>query len=365
MKKIYLTLGLGALILGANAQQKVTPVLTANAVESAQWLNDNGLAKTAATSTLMPATFNTGGCATNSANVVFYSVWNYTTTAQYTVQASGYAFGTNHTTYTLSTALATALGTPTITDVTNRAAQKYNVTGNVSVTDIIFASGIGEGTGMVTAKVYSENLTTKGPNAQLGASSTMALSALTGYDVITFAAPIAVSAGNFFASIESPVIGGAGQDTLAVLSTIAGCSSTDSLSWSFHVVAPAAAAAVLPAGWANVKSDFGANLDLLIFPVVDISTGISNISKGNLTLLAAFPNPANNEIAINYAIKNAGKVEIEIFDVTGKKVNTITESLESGNHSAKINTSVLNSGVYMYSVKSENAKMYSKFTIAK
>lgn len=366
MKKIYLALGFGLLILGANAQQKAAPVLTANPVKKAVLLNDGSVAKTATTSTLMPSTFNTGGCATNTANVVYYSSWNSASTAQYTVEAVGYSFGTNNTTYTLSASIATALGTPTITDVVDRAAQKYNVTGNVSVTDVIVATAIAEGTGLVSAKIYSENAATKGPDTQIGTTATKALSTFTGYDAITFGTPVPLSAGNFFASIESPAIGGAGQDTLAILSTIAGCSSTDSLSWQFHVASPAAAAAVITPGWASVKVDFGVNLDLLIFPVIDIPTGLNSVTKGNLTLLAAFPNPATNDITINFGLNQSSKVEIEVYDVTGKLVNSVKlDNLEAGNHSSKVNTSNLNSGVYMYSVKSENAKMYSKFTIAK
>ena len=83
-------------------------------------------------------------------------------------------------------------------------------------------------------------------------------------------------------------------------------------------------------------------------------------------MLAAFPNPATNEVSINYSLNKSGKVEIDIYDVTGKMFNTIkSDNLEIGNHSSNINVSNFNAGVYMYSVKSENAKMYSKFTIVK
>lgn len=364
MKKIYLSLALGALCLGASAQVTRTSVITANPVT--RQLNTNIAAKTAATATLMPSTFNSGGCATNTANIVFYSVWNSAANTNYTVVAEGYAFGTNKTTYTLSPALATALGTPTLTDVTDRSAQKYNVVGSVNVMEILVATGIGEGTGSITGKIYDENLTTKGPGNQMGGSATTALSTLTGYDAITFGAPIAISNANFFASVESPAMGGSGQDTLAILSTVAGCSSTDSLSWNFHTVSPASAAAVLGGGWSSVNVDFGANLDLLIFPVVDITTSTGSISKNDLTLMAAFPNPAANEITINFGLNKAGDAEIEIFDVTGKRVNVIKmENLQVGSHNTKVDLSTLNAGVYMYSVKSANAKMFSKFTVTK
>jgi hypothetical protein len=366
MKKIYLSLSLIAVALGANAQQKASPVLTANPINKAILLNDASASKTAATSTLTPPTFSAGGCATNTANIVYYSSFGPAQASpSYTVQGAGYPFGTNKTTYTLSATLAAQAGTPTVTDVINIAAQKYSIIGSASVTDIIVGTAKAEGTGIVTAKIYGENATTKGPSTQIGVSATKGLGTFTGSDVITFGTPVNLTTGNFFAAIESPAMGGAGMDTLCILSTSFGCSSTDSLSWVFDVVSPA----VFAAGWSSVKTAFNpnGNLDLLIFPVVDITTGINNsISKGNLTLLAAFPNPATNDITINFGLNQSSKVEIEVYDVTGKIVSAVKlDNLEAGNHSSKLNTANLNAGVYMYSVKSDNAKMFSKFTISK
>lgn len=366
MKKIYLTLGLGALFLGANAQLKITKTLTANPVNKAVLLNSGSIAKTAATSTLTPPTFTAGGCATNTANIVYYASWaSPQATTNFTVESVGYTFGTNLTTYTLSAGLAAVAGTPTITDATNVAAQKYNTTGNASVTDVIVYTAKAEGTGNVSAKVYTENATTKGPASQVGVTATKGLNTFTGSDVISFGTPVPLSAGNFFVGIEAPSIGGAGLDTLAILSTAAGCSSSDSLSWVANVITPANP--LLAGGWSSVNSIFGANLDLLIFPVLDITQGINNsVSKKDLTLFAAFPNPAANEITINFGLLKAGKAEIEIYDVTGKLVNSIKfDNLEAGNHTSKVDLSHLNAGVYLYSVKSENAKMYSKFSVTK
>jgi hypothetical protein len=366
MKKIYLTLSLALSIGSVFAQFNTTNVLKPNTPSTLIDLNQSSSAKVATTSTLMPTVFMAGGCAAGAAGVVYYSVFSAPqATTNFTVGTVGYAFGTNLQTYTLSAPLAAAVGSPTLTSDANRSAQKYNFTGTGFVTDIIVFTGIAEGTGVVSAKVYNENTTTKAPNVQLGGTVTKPLSAFTGNDIFTFASPIAISSGNFFVSIENTTIGGSGLDTLAILSSTVGCSTTDSLSWRYNTVSPTNP--LLSSDWSNVKSDFGGNLDLAIFPVLDITTGVNNgISSGNLTLLAAFPNPATNDVSINFGLKQSSKVEIEIYDVTGKKVNTINlDELEAGNHSSKINTSNLSGGVYMYSVKSENSKMFSKFTIAK
>lgn len=366
MKKIYLTLSLALTIGSAFAQFNNVSVLKPNTPTTSINLNQQVTAKVATTGTLMPATFMAGGCATSTNSIVYYSVFSAPqATANFTVQTVGYAFGTNLQTYTLSPALAAAASSPTLTSEANKSAQKYSFTGTALVTDIIVFAGIAEGSGIVSAKVYGENATTKAPSTQIGGTATKALNTFTGNDVFTFASPISITSGNFFVSIETTPIGGAGLDTLAILSSTVGCSSTDSLSWRYNTVTPTNP--VLSSSWRNVKAAFGGNLDLAIFPVLDITTGLSNgISKGNLTLLAAFPNPATNDVSINFGLNQTSKVEIEIYDVTGKMVNSIKlDELEAGNHTSKINVSSLNAGVYMYSVKSENAKMFSKFTIAK
>lgn len=369
MKKIYSTVVLSTMFLGAFAQQLSKPQinLTPNPVNSVNWLSAD-LSKAAAVTTLMPSTFNSGGCATNTANIAYYSAWGTQANANFTVVSEGYTFGTNKATYNLGPAYAGALGTPTITDVTSLFAQKYNVSGTANVTDIIVYSGLVNGSGMVNAKVYSENTTTKAPDAQMGTTASKSLSSFTGADVFTFTSPIPVT-GNFFAVAEAPAMGGTSMDTLAILSTVAGCSSTDSLAWQYHTIMPASAAPALGGNrWNSIVTDFqGDNLDLLIFVVVDITTGVNNsISKGDLTLFAAFPNPASDEMTVNFGLNKASKVEIEIFDVTGKRVNKMDlNTLETGNHAIKINTSNLNAGVYMYSIKADNAKMFSKFTVTK
>lgn len=369
MKKIYSTVVLSTMFLGAFAQQLSKPQinLTPNPVNSVNWLSAD-LSKAAAVTTLMPSTFNSGGCATNTANIVYYSAWGTQANANFTVVSEGYTFGTNKVTYTLAPTFSAAISSPTITDVTSLFAQKYNVSGSANVTDIIVYSGLVNGSGMVNAKVYSENTTTKAPDAQMGTTASKSLSSFTGADVFTFTSPIPVT-GNFFAVAEAPAMGGTSMDTLAILSTVAGCSSTDSLAWEYHNVMPPSASMLgLNSKWSSIVTDFqGDNLDLLIFVVVDITTGVNNsISKGDLTLFAAFPNPASDEMTVNFGLNKASKVEIEIFDVTGKRVNKMDlNTLETGNHAIKINTSNLNAGVYMYSIKADNAKMFSKFTVTK
>ena len=363
MKKTLLSGIIIATSIGAFAQQlKTNQSLTASSTINLP--ADAFLSKTATSSTLTPVSVQAGGCATSTTStggLAYYSTAQYTATPTYTIDARGYAFGTDVTYYTL--------GSTTYTINNTTAAQKYNVTGSgITVTDVIVLAGKAKSNTpntMIMAKIFSENTTTKAPNTQIGVTATKSLNSFTtgsSYNVLSFGTPVSITAGNFFAAIESPSIGGANNDTLAILSTKLGCSSTDSLSWTYKIYNPAAIAP----SWSSVNANFSSNLDIMIYPVISITTDLSSITKGDLTLLAAFPNPATNEIAINFGLNQSSKVEIEIYDITGKSINTIKlDKLEPGNHTSKVSVSNLNTGVYMYSIKSENAKMFSKFTVTK
>lgn len=352
MKKIYLTLALGAMALGANAQQiKLQMIETHPAIFTG--VNPDA-AKAAATTTLLPSTFNAGGCATNTANIVVYSLQSAPSQT-----ALGFPYGTN--------IIYIQQGATTFSITESRAAQKYSVVGTATISGVIVVSGKHSstaGTTMITAKIYAENATTKGPAAAVGTAATKALNTFTGNDQLTFTTPVVVPAGNFFASIESPTVGGATKDSLAIASTVEGCSSTDSLSWSYQQQVGG------PGLWHSVmRGNAAKNLDILIFPIADVgpsTVGINSISKGDLTLLAAFPNPASSEVNINFGLNQGSKVEITMYDVAGNQVSTVTtEELSAGNHSKAVNVSGLSAGVYMYSIKSQNAQLFSKLTVIK
>lgn len=60
-----------------------------------------------------------------------------------------------------------------------------------------------------------------------------------------------------------------------------------------------------------------------------------------------YPNPFNPETGIKYAVPNAMKVEISIFDITGKKImSVINERVEAGIHHATVNLASFSSGIY-------------------
>jgi len=65
-----------------------------------------------------------------------------------------------------------------------------------------------------------------------------------------------------------------------------------------------------------------------------------------------YPNPFNPITKINYSIKNAGLVQIKIYDILGSEVATlVNEEKAAGKYEVNFNSSSLASGVYIYKIQ--------------
>jgi len=373
MKKIYLTLGLGALFLGANAQQlKIEKQSTLGKAHVINTSLTNRLGNPASTysvtiDTLNPSSLSAGGCGATGGLATYYA---------HSTPDSGYAFGTA-TPVTFTYNIGTVV---TITATTTELAQRYSVgTASATVTNVLVIPGAGSGSVTTTqSNIYTETSYTPTSSA-LGSSNTVPMSAYVsamtanGFVNYTYSTPVAIAANsNFYASVTVPSpMGGTDKDTMAVATTTINCSSAplDSLSWiqtTYQIPTLGT-----QAQWGSVKHVFGGqNVDLMIFPVIDItssSAGINNyVSHGGLKLYAAYPNPANSTININFALDKSAKVDVEIYDITGKVVKTISSNnLASGANSVSVDVSTLEAGSYLYSINANGNKMFSKFVVTK
>lgn len=74
--------------------------------------------------------------------------------------------------------------------------------------------------------------------------------------------------------------------------------------------------------------------------------------------LIVFPNPARNEITINYEIKETGIALLSLFNITGQKIIDLVSATnaESGNYSEKYNVSDLPSGMYIFILVNNDQK---------
>ena len=345
MKKM-ITISALALSLSLSAQHLLPQQVL---VKNATGLNSINL-KTAGTTldTLRPVSLSKGGCAVSTATATAgqYIIYYYTIDYASPID-TGWLFGSN-------------------TWKINEVAQKYSVTGTASVSDVIFIANTASSSGSTTkviSNIYSQNATTKGPGNVLGTANKPLINiSANSYNTITFTTAVVVDNSTFFASILSPPLGGATKDSLALLTTAYGCTAADSLGWikdSSHV-------------WHSMKTFFGASkyaVDFVIFPVVSVpnNLGINSVSKENLSLLAAYPNPTNTSININFSLSEASKVDIEIYDLTGKLVASVKgmNLFTEGKHLIPVDVNSFESGSYFYSISTDKAKMFSKFSVVK
>jgi hypothetical protein len=93
-----------------------------------------------------------------------------------------------------------------------------------------------------------------------------------------------------------------------------------------------------------------------------ISTEIPSAFK----LAQNFPNPFNPSTKINFSIPKAGFVTLKVYDLTGKEVSgLVNENLSIGTYGVDFNAAKLTSGIYFYTLKTENFSETKKMMLIK
>jgi hypothetical protein len=95
-------------------------------------------------------------------------------------------------------------------------------------------------------------------------------------------------------------------------------------------------------------------------PNEDSKNGISG------KLYQNYPNPFNPVTLIRFHLDNAGYVEMKIYDLLGREIQTLVKgNLEKGEHSVQFNGEYLASGIYLYELKVNDVKDIKKMILIK
>ncbi len=79
-----------------------------------------------------------------------------------------------------------------------------------------------------------------------------------------------------------------------------------------------------------------------------------------------YPNPFNPSTAISYQLSAQSKVELKIFDVLGREVQTLVNEIQNaGQYKVNFNASNLPSGIYIYQIKADNFIQSKKMMLVK
>ena len=118
--------------------------------------------------------------------------------------------------------------------------------------------------------------------------------------------------------------------------------------------------------------------DFSIEPIEVVTTGISNPGNyiraeipNEFKLGQNYPNPFNPETNIKYSVPNDGNIQIEVYNILGKKVRTLFEGQQTaGTYQVRWDArddygSTLSSGVYLITLRSGNFVTAKRVTLLK
>lgn len=83
-------------------------------------------------------------------------------------------------------------------------------------------------------------------------------------------------------------------------------------------------------------------------------------------LHGSFPNPARSQATIRYALPTPADVQLEVFDVLGRRTMTLAASRqEAGRHEIRADVSRLSSGIYFYRLQTDERSVTRKLTVVR
>jgi hypothetical protein len=121
----------------------------------------------------------------------------------------------------------------------------------------------------------------------------------------------------------------------------------------------------------NYKFRFdGANGNNIYLDDINIYSGgpsdviVVNVAElDEIDGLSLYPNPAENEVNLQFIVKDAKTVQVQIQDVTGKIVQYHNVNAAIGANLVVMDTQALSSGVYFVAIKSGESQKVMQFVV--
>ena len=86
----------------------------------------------------------------------------------------------------------------------------------------------------------------------------------------------------------------------------------------------------------------------------------------DVTLEPAYPNPFNPSTSLSYQVPSDSNVELSIFDINGRLVETLVHSKhDAGNYNVVWNASNISSGVYFVKLTASSEVITQKVMLIK
>ena len=105
--------------------------------------------------------------------------------------------------------------------------------------------------------------------------------------------------------------------------------------------------------------------DLAFSGVVGIEDGSATVPDG-IVLEQNYPNPFNPSTTIEYDLKQAAKVTLDVYNLLGEKMLTLVNSKQNaGSHRVAFDAANLASGIYFYKLSADNVSATKKMMLMK
>jgi hypothetical protein len=102
------------------------------------------------------------------------------------------------------------------------------------------------------------------------------------------------------------------------------------------------------------------------FSPTDVEEETGTIAPTEFSLKQNFPNPFNPSTQIKFSVPQTSDVKVLITDLLGREVATlVNDNLAAGNYSVDFNASNLSSGIYFYTLITDNFKQSKKMILMK
>ncbi|PSQ91253.1 MAG: hypothetical protein BRD43_00235 [Bacteroidetes bacterium QS_4_64_154] len=82
-------------------------------------------------------------------------------------------------------------------------------------------------------------------------------------------------------------------------------------------------------------------------------------------LLSTYPNPAQQQVTLRYAVPQRQDVKIHLYDILGRRIQTVVNGERKGRHERQLDVSQLASGVYFLRLAAGGKTRTQKLTIVR
>lgn len=111
-------------------------------------------------------------------------------------------------------------------------------------------------------------------------------------------------------------------------------------------------------------SGIGEAIDEALLECNAINTSVDEIGNNSFNI-NLFPNPAKNIVTVSFEMMESSEVTIDVLNMLGEIVLTISNSLQvEGSNEFQLNSNLLNDGLYFLRIQSQTRSQVVKFSVA-